>query len=44
MLKNNIRFKAIGNIEELPPKVRKVVAEVEEMTANNDGMILAAGA
>jgi undecaprenyl diphosphate synthase len=40
MLKNNIRFKAIGNIGELPAKVQKVVADVEEMTAKNDGMIL----
>ncbi len=40
MLKNNIRFKAIGNIKELPLKVRSVITEVEELTANNDGMIL----
>ena len=40
MFKNNIRFKAIGNIEELPLNVRSAVTEVEELTADNDGMIL----
>lgn len=40
MLENNIRFKAIGSIGDLPPRVRKVVDEVTELTKNNDGMIL----
>ncbi|MBE9531911.1 MAG: di-trans,poly-cis-decaprenylcistransferase, partial [Proteobacteria bacterium] len=40
MLKNNIRFRAIGNIGELPAKVRKVISDVELMTSKNDGMIL----
>ncbi|MEE9542539.1 MAG: isoprenyl transferase [Thermodesulfobacteriota bacterium] len=40
MLKNNIRFKAIGSIDDLPGRVRKVVDEVEELTKDNDGMIL----
>ncbi len=40
MFENNIRFKAIGSICDLPPRVRKVVDEIEKLTANNDGMIL----
>ncbi|MEE8574137.1 MAG: isoprenyl transferase [Thermodesulfobacteriota bacterium] len=40
MMRDNVRFKAIGNIAELPKKVRKVVAELTEDTAGNDGMTL----
>jgi len=40
MMKNNIRFRAIGNMDELPVRVRSVVMEVEDKTARNDGMVL----
>lgn len=40
MMKNGIRFKAIGEIEELPSSVRNVIAEVEEQTSGNKGMVL----
>ncbi len=40
LLEKNIRFKAIGNIEDLPDKVRKVVAHLETVTRGNTGMVL----
>lgn len=40
LVENNIRFKAIGRIKDLPASVRKVVARLEEVTAGNDGMVL----
>jgi undecaprenyl diphosphate synthase len=40
MIKNNIRFRAIGNIAELPDRVRKVIKRVEDETKDNDGMVL----
>ena len=40
LLKNNIRFRAIGNIRELPKGVRRVVEETERATGGNDGMVL----
>ncbi len=40
MMKNNIRFSAIGNIKELSKGVRKAIDEVTEMTSANDGMLL----
>ncbi len=40
MVKNNIKFRAIGHICELPGGVRNAIAEVERLTANNDGMTL----
>lgn len=40
MLKNNIRFKAIGNIADLPESVRDVVAKIEKSTGLNTGMTL----
>lgn len=40
MMKNNIQFKAIGNIRDLPKAVQKVVYEVEKLTSHNDGMLL----
>ncbi|HHL40306.1 MAG TPA: isoprenyl transferase [Deltaproteobacteria bacterium] len=40
MVENNIRLRAIGNVEELPARVREVVARVEEMTSGGTGMLL----
>jgi undecaprenyl diphosphate synthase len=40
MLKNNIRFKAIGSISDLPGHVRNAIDEVTDLTKDNDGMIL----
>ncbi len=40
MMKNNVRFRAIGNISELPDRVREVVKTAEETTGANDGMVL----
>ncbi|MBI5233120.1 MAG: isoprenyl transferase [Deltaproteobacteria bacterium] len=37
---NNIRFRAIGEKEELPRHVRSAVEEVEALTNSNDGMLL----
>lgn len=37
---NNIRFKAIGCISELPDGVRAVIADLEQKTFNNTGMTL----
>ena len=39
LLERNIRFRAIGRIEELPPPVRTALAEAEERTASNTGML-----
>src|SRR3972149_7401018 len=40
MMKNNIRFKAIGNQKELSDNVQKTIEDTEEKTRNNDGMVL----
>ena len=40
LLKNNIRLKAIGNIEDLPDKVKNVVFDLENKTRGNTGMVL----
>ncbi|MCC7155656.1 MAG: isoprenyl transferase [Bryobacterales bacterium] len=40
LMKNGIRFKAIGRIEGLPPSVRHELREVMERTAANPGMTL----
>ncbi|MBI5598131.1 MAG: isoprenyl transferase [Deltaproteobacteria bacterium] len=40
MIENNIRFRAVGNMRELPPGVRGAVEEVEEKTRTNSGMNL----
>ncbi|MCU0231383.1 MAG: isoprenyl transferase [Acidobacteria bacterium] len=39
LLERNIRFRAIGRIEELPAPVRAALAEAEEKTAANTGML-----
>lgn len=40
LIENNIRFRAIGCVEELPQAVRKVIRDIEESTAANTGMVL----
>ncbi|MEK7773811.1 MAG: isoprenyl transferase [Deltaproteobacteria bacterium] len=40
MVENNIRFKAIGRIKDLPDGVRRVVWDIEAKTAHNNGMVL----
>lgn len=40
LLENNIRFRAIGNIRELPKSVQRVVDDIERETEGNDGMVL----
>ncbi|HEY4707899.1 MAG TPA: isoprenyl transferase [Thermodesulfobacteriota bacterium] len=40
LVENNIRFRAIGQIEDLPSGVRDVVSMLEEKTRNNTGMVL----
>lgn len=40
LIENNIRFKAIGIVEELPKGVRRVVDDLTESTRNNTGMVL----
>lgn len=40
LVKNGIRFRAIGNIWELPDNIQKIVQEVEGKTADNAGMVL----
>lgn len=39
-MKNNIRFRIIGEIEKLPEKVRQRLNRCEENTSNDDGMCL----
>ncbi len=40
MIQNNIRLRAIGRIEDLPPDVRAILQETIQKTARCDGMIL----
>lgn len=40
LVKNGIRFMAIGNTGELPAKVQKIIQEVEDKTIGNTGMVL----
>ncbi len=40
MLDNGIRFKAIGNLEDLPVSVRDVIADLEDKTKHNTDMVL----
>ncbi len=40
LMENNIRFRAIGNMDDLPPSVRQVIEDLEEKTRPNDGMNL----
>jgi len=40
MIKNNIRLRAIGRIEDLPPDVQALLRETVQKTAHCDGMVL----
>lgn len=40
MMENNIRFKAIGSVTDLPKGVRDVVSDLENSTFHNNGMVL----
>lgn len=40
LVENNIRFRPIGNIDELPKGVRNVIANLIEKTRHNTGMVL----
>ncbi|MBI2411660.1 MAG: isoprenyl transferase [Deltaproteobacteria bacterium] len=40
LVDNNVRFRAIGSIGDLPEGVRAVIADLEEKTRYNSGMIL----
>ena len=40
MIQNNIRFKAVGNIADLPLSVRNVITRIEKNTGHNTGMTL----
>lgn len=40
MLKNNIRFRVIGNRADLPTEVNEVIDDAIERTAQNSGMVL----
>ena len=41
LMRNNIRFQSIGDLERLPANVRQVVLDTVEMTKDNTGMVLA---
>jgi len=40
LMKNGVRLKTIGRIDNLPPEARRVLRETEELTAGNTGMVL----
>ncbi|MEE9392980.1 MAG: polyprenyl diphosphate synthase [Planctomycetota bacterium] len=40
IMANDIRFKTIGRIDEFPPKLIREIRELEEISADNRGMIL----
>ena len=40
MIKNGIRFRAIGNAWELPVNIQRIIKEAEDKTKNNNGMVL----
>ena len=40
IMDNNIRFKAIGRLDQLPPEVRTEVERTTAMSASNTGMVL----
>lgn len=41
LAKNNVKFRVIGNIIELDPKLQKAIAKVEKLTVQNTGLNLA---
>jgi undecaprenyl diphosphate synthase len=40
LMKNNIRFRVIGNLQKLPEEARKIVQDTIDATRDNDGMTL----
>lgn len=40
LMKNNIRLRAIGNLEDLPKKAQKELSQAMEMTEANSGLVL----
>jgi undecaprenyl diphosphate synthase len=40
LVENNIRFRAIGTLQDLPGAVRDTIADIESATAKNTGMVL----
>ena len=40
LMKNNIRLRAIGNLDDLPQKAQKELAQAMEMTQANSGLVL----
>jgi undecaprenyl diphosphate synthase len=40
MMRENIRFNTIGRIHELPSSIQKLIRHSEDVTRNNDGLIL----
>jgi len=40
MQKENIRFNTIGQIDDLPKGIQKIIRNAEEVTGENDGMVL----
>ena len=39
-MKNGVRLRTVGRVDELPPKVVKEIRATEELTAGNDGTVL----
>ena len=39
-MKNNVRFRVVGDLSRIPDEVRKKLAETEEHTAKNDAMTM----
>ena len=40
MQKENIRFNTIGQIDDLPKGIQKIIRNAKEVTGGNDGMVL----
>ena len=40
LMQNEVRLRGIGQIARLPPHVRALLSQAEEVTANNDGLLL----
>ncbi len=40
LMKNNIRFKTVGEIDAFPEKTRSLIRELEKQTSRNTGMVL----
>lgn len=40
LMRNNIQFKVIGDVERMPPAVQQVVRETMSLTSHNTGMVL----